>query len=503
MFAVAVLIGIYSYGIFALGVLGILTSANISAFTLSWVVITAIYFHNKLNFRLPKTDRITKLLILILGIQCLINLIGALGPELGFDALWYHLTLPKIWLTRQVIDFIPGPVFKYSVMPKLTETLYAAGLSAGGAIIPKLIHYGFGLMSLIVTYKLARKFLSVKYSLLSVLILTSNLVFAWQSTTAYVDLTRTFFESLALLLFIKDKYTASAITLGLAVSSKLIALASLPIYILLLIFSKKSVQEITKYVLLTFLIPLPWFIFAYISTGNPFYPVFSDILGPHQISLNLLDFWTLFTKNADPLSPIYIITAPLVLLINFKKQSRGVQLIFLYSLLSLLAWFITPRTGGGRFILPYLPALSVTTALVIKNLKDQPLHKFIVGLILFIAFTSLVYRLFANYKFLPVLLGTQTTSDFLSDHLNFDFGDYYDTDNFIGSRISHSDPVLVSGINNLFYLPSENFYHDSEKTDLSYKYLLQRSPDSQLLIDKSWKLIHENPKTQTKIFEKI
>ena len=48
---------------------------------------------------LHKQKTISLLLFLVV-LQVSINLIGVLGPELAFDALWYHLTLPKIYLEK-------------------------------------------------------------------------------------------------------------------------------------------------------------------------------------------------------------------------------------------------------------------------------------------------------------------------------------------------------------------------------------------------------------------
>jgi Gpi18-like mannosyltransferase len=249
MFALAVFIGIYSYGIFLLGILGILTGLNIAGLTLSWLIIFIFYISGK-DFRFQISDfRLNRKQTVLFGLlitQLLVNLIGTLGPELGFDALWYHLSLPKIWLMEHLIRFIPGSVYKYSVMPKLAESLYVLPLTFTNEIGAKLIHYIFGVLTLIVTYKIARKYLPLGYRLLTLLLLSGNLVFSWQSITAYTDLARTFFEILALYLFMDKKIIPSAITLGLAVTTKLLSLVSLPIYIILL-FREKYPLKITVY----------------------------------------------------------------------------------------------------------------------------------------------------------------------------------------------------------------------------------------------------------------
>ena len=193
----------------------------------------------KVNFKSKKIRPYVVLFFII----ALINLIGALGPELSFDALWYHLTLPKIYLENHSVFYIPGGLLYYSVMPKLTEMIYISALAFNGEILAKLIHFSFGILTCVALYKVSREFFSSKASLIGVVIFYSNLVVGWQSITAYVDLARTFFELLALWGFIKlyksgeKKWLVeSAVMLGLAISTKLLALGSLLIFSLLIIF---------------------------------------------------------------------------------------------------------------------------------------------------------------------------------------------------------------------------------------------------------------------------
>src|SRR3989344_8129177 len=110
MFALAILVGIYSYLIFTLGVLDLLYPSYIIIITILYIIFSLFYF-KKNTSELPKiTIRNKKIrpYILLFCILAGINLIGALGPELSFDALWYHLTLPKIFLMNHSISFLSG-----------------------------------------------------------------------------------------------------------------------------------------------------------------------------------------------------------------------------------------------------------------------------------------------------------------------------------------------------------------------------------------------------------
>ena len=50
-------------------------------------------------------------------LQALLNFATVFTPEIGFDALWYHLTLPKLWLLKHQWHFNGGLLY-YSVMPR-------------------------------------------------------------------------------------------------------------------------------------------------------------------------------------------------------------------------------------------------------------------------------------------------------------------------------------------------------------------------------------------------
>ena len=321
------------------------------------------------------------------------NLVGALGPELGFDALWYHVPIPQTWLSQEKITLLGGDLY-YSGLPKLVDMLYVYPK-------PQLIHFGFGILILVVIYKLARKYLEQKYSLLACLIFYTNLVVGWQSITAYIDLGRTFFEILALYLFAEKKYFQTAIILGLAISSKILAIGSLPIFIILGLSN--------LYFLISLLIVTPWLIFNFVNTGNPISPIFSGYPIDWNFSLNIL-------RLADPINPLYVMVLPLLLMI--KKIPR---ILFVYCSLGFVVWFLTPHTGGGRFLLPYLPAWSVLAAIVIQVTSDKVTRSFLVGVAIVLAVISIGYRGIANAKYLPYLVGIQTKQEFLDKYLYYRF----------------------------------------------------------------------------------
>lgn len=542
MVDLAILIGIFSYLVFGLGILGRLGGLGfLRGLGVIFLLIVGLLVLKKKTlasaanfFREVKKDKLCILILSLVFLQANVNLIGALGPELGFDALWYHLTIPKIFLEQKRIFFIPGGLFYYSAMPKLTEMLYLVSLAfSNSGILAKIVHFSFGILSAVALYNLAKRFLNIRYSLLTALIFYTSLIVGWQSTTAYVDLSRTFFEILALDCFLKwtEGYEEnkknkmdqknkiswglidSAVMLGLAISTKLIAFASLLIFFILILCKSKKILLAVYYWLFTVLIPLPWFVFSYLATRNPVYPLFSSILDfSHQIvRFNLFrlfqDLWKLFYLPQDPISPVFLIFLPFLIWRGIGWWVRGSKGklgglgrwgLGEYVLLALFFWYFTPRTGGSRFILPYLPALCLLTIGVVS--RQKRFYQEILFLVCVInAVLNISYRALANQKYLSVLLGKQTREQFLSQNLNFEFGDFFVKDGEIKKIVKKDDLVLIYGSHNLFYADF-SFVHESyAKQGTYFSYVLTQGAELPKSLSKA-KMIYQNPQTRVNLY---
>jgi len=473
MFTLGILIGLYSYTIFLFGILHMLYGSNILIITtfFSLLLLVFAYMHRK-SFQIPlmKTT-FTLICVSLLLLQAAINYIGVLGPELGFDALWYHLTLPKLFLQNHSIFHVGGNLY-YSDMPKLVEMLYIPALFFGSEVLAKNVHFFFGVLSCIALFFLGKKMIGRKAAILAVVIFYTNLVVGFESISAYIDLGRTFFEILSFFAFYrwvetrqKHFFILSAILVGITVTVKLLAVGSLFLYLFLLtsILLKKSTSGIKiifstcVFAFFALLVPTPWFLFSYLHTKNPFFPFFTNTY-PTHFSLQLLNpfssiisFLHILLFADDPLSPIYFLVLPLI--IFYAKKIYTLQpLLFLYSLLASIIWYLTPQTGGGRFILPYLPVFSLLVAFTIERIVDQKLQKLLVGTIFVLSITSIFYRGTANAKYIPYLLGRETKASFLARHLNFHFGDFYDIDGYFAKIIKPTDNVLLEGFHNEYYV---------------------------------------------------
>lgn len=529
MVELGLILGIFSFVIFGLGLLSLLTPSYLIPTGCLLVLVLLVLLISKIKQN-KKTitsqlkeitkEKLSLVLLCLVLIAVLINLIGVFGPELSFDALWYHLTLPKIYLQNQKIFYVPGGLFYYSAMPKLTEMFYLLSLIVSpSGTLAKFIHFSFGLFSCGALFLLAKRLLKTKQTLMVVVLFYLSLVVGWESISGYVDLARTFFEILALFLFLKWQESVflvktqntkqgllieSGIMLGLAVSTKLLSLTSVFVFLILIWQTRKKIKEVLIFGLIVLLTSFPWLIFSFLTTGNPFFPVFSGILDQSHgfLSLGPLKalggLWQLFYHPKDLSSPMFLIFLPFVLLNCFKKPKTNTEkTLFLYFILTLLFWVLTPQTGGFRFYLPYLPVLCLL--IVVSIQKEKPFfQKAFLVLLFATSIINLSVRLAANYKFVTYLLNKQSKDAFLLQNLNFDNNDFYDPGGKI-KKIVKDDLVLVFGSHNLFYADF-NFIHQSfAQKNIFYSYILTQN---QKLAAKyqPLRLIYQNPQTKVNLY---
>jgi len=524
MFALAFLIGVYANGILLLGFANLLTQPIILLYTLCFIFLSFMYWYKfderfsltLVGRELQKLLKETPVALILLAFACGIVLIGVLAPEIAFDSLWYHLTLPKIYLAEQGIVAIPGSLLYYSTMPKLGELLYTAALALQSEILAKVIHASFAVLTGVAIYCMAKQYLSRRFALIAVVIFLSNIVVLWEATTAYIDLIRTFFEVMSfwgLVQFIKTRekkwLVESALLMGLSIETKFIAVTSLVVSLTLLFFSSKNLSISMRlvnsfyYLVLALLVPLPWFVFSFIHTGNPFYPLLSehvtqlgqDILFFPQL---LYDPILIFFQAADPISPLYLIIAPLFILVR-KNLPKDVHIFFAYSLLAILVWTITPKIGGGRFLLPYLPVFSIAAAILVSVVQIKGIKRFALGAVVGVTLIALVYRGVATWKYLPVVFGQETKDEFLKNHLDFKFGDFYDIDGEFSKQVKPGSTVLLYGFHNLYYV-NVPFIHESwvKKGD-TFEYIATQHtilPERFAL----WQPIYTNPTTGVTLY---
>ena len=445
-------------------------------------------------------------MILIIAATALVNLTGVFGPELAFDALWYHLTIPKLYLHAQGVFHIPGGLLYYSAMPRLAEILFIPLIKLFGERGPHLLSFAAGLGTCILIYLIARKYLNRNYSLLAVSVFYITPIVGWISGSAYIDLIRTFWETMVILLILNKKYALTGVFLGLAISTKTLSMGSVPIDLIIIFLASKSISKTIETAVIAFLISVPWYLLSLLNTGYPLYPIGTRILDGRDSTwpqimqpLSIIgDYWKVFMAPEDLISPIFVIIVPFMLLKLHKIWSKY-QVLIVYFVLSYVVWWITPRLGGGRFILPYLPIWSVLTIIVV-SLQGAWIKKLLIACIIVIAIVNLSYRFGVNYKLKDYLLGRESKQQYLCRNLNFNLGVFVDCDGFFSRNIKSSDLVLIKGVHNLYYIDFP-YVHESWYRNERVDYTLIQGDQMAQKTDGT--LVYRNNLTKIRLYKSL
>lgn len=488
--------GTLSTGLFFLGLAHLWYSpVMIIVFVLSLVGL-AIYLIKIDFFKQTKTfftslknnlfkDKIVFLLVCLISLTILFYLIGTIAPEKEFDALWYHLTLPKLFLMDHQVHYVPGGLFYYSVMPQLAEMLYGLSLAfISNGILAKLLHFSFGIMWLIFSYEILRLFFRKRLSLILTLIISSLAVVCFLSTSAYIDLIVAFYVSGLIwnyLNFIQTKdirylYLA-AVFAGFSLAAKIYGLIIFGVLWLVLLF-QRNWKALTIFSAIALALVFPYYLHAFFTTGNPIYPVLSVPDQSFKVWIsgaNNFRDWLFFIWPQKILGLTWRVLvyefAPifgLILLVPFylKKQSLLIKQVLMIFLIFLLFWSLHP-VWEPRYLMVILPLFAVLTGSVLQEIKFLG-GKIIIGILIL---AGLIFSFQANWKHLApaylLLSGKINHGQYLNKYIGSDWYNFIDEQNII--KTNANNKLLTINYHNLFYAPTNiidwSYYH--KKPDLN------------------------------------
>jgi len=336
----------------------------------------------------------------------LIALVGALAPEIEYDALWYHLWLPKLWLAQgRPVDLIAEYI---SLYPKTWELLYGAGLVLGGPVAAKLLHFACLLLTVLLTYQLAHRFVPQTSPWLAAALFVTVPTVLWEATTAYVDLALTLHVGLAvyaLLRYVDGRrwqwLGLAALNLGLALATKHLALIVLVLAtgglaLRLWLQERNLRQALVPAALLgglSLLLPLPWYLWSARASGNPMFPDMFGLFGawpPERWSaiterglahfkahfgrprtpLNLLalpwDMTVHAARYGGTLGPLFLLLLPGLAV--QRPRARAVPWLMGFVLLYIAFWASPLSSFQIRFLIPITPFLAALAAAACADL---------------------------------------------------------------------------------------------------------------------------------------
>jgi hypothetical protein len=291
-----------SLAVFVIGILGLLYRSVFAAVILCSLLISYKEAAAIIYWLISRVQRIGKVfpgpferfLAVIFAIIGVASLFKALAPEIGNDALAYHLAHPKIFVEAHRIFFIEYA--RESLWPYFTEMFFTLGILLRGPALAKLFHFGSAILLSLGVYAFCGRYFSRYKGILAAAIFFSTPAIFTQAGYAYIDITIALYAFMSIYLFFiwrdSGKFIdllLSGIFCGTCMSIKYlgsyvyICMAAVFFYNWIRGRGKGALRAFFIFSIIAGAIAFIWYLRSYLVTGNPFYPFF------HQYFKNAWD----------------------------------------------------------------------------------------------------------------------------------------------------------------------------------------------------------------------
>lgn len=401
-------------------------------------------------------------LFLILGF----TLSTALSPPLKFDALVYHLLLPKTYLASGRLIYVPENA--YWGFPQTAEMLYSLVMMLAGDQAAAVLSWAMGGLALIGLVGYASERLGARFGWVSGAAIMSGSSLASALGWAYVDWVVILF-GIAFLIALdqwldgKDRrfLILAGLFAGLALATKYSAGVLVISGVVAVFWVQRKPMKLRETLTLVILfgcaaasMTLAWWIKNLVATGNPFYPLFfpAGAMDRYRLSLwqggvsfgNWLDIVFLplratvlgtewlpgFNSSIGPLLFGLSAAAWLGWANLSQEDRRPVVSAALVALSGLVCWMVVARWTWqllqSRLYFAFFPALAVLAGCGLKRLSQNTVAGLRLGwlaggLVLFTLWLNVVDVGLHTLQLgsLQAVLGMQPSEEYLADNLGW------------------------------------------------------------------------------------
>ncbi|MEK7475140.1 MAG: tetratricopeptide repeat protein [Candidatus Coatesbacteria bacterium] len=439
-------------GVAALAVLGA-GLAGLAFRGPAWICVGVAAVAGLRRLRLPRWGWALKAgcwpMTAALGVALFVALLGALAPEVSFDALAHHLAHPASWAAAHKVHGLPYHFL--ALYPAVLEMQYLLAILLDGVALAKLVHFGFGLLTIAALVAWARRTLPDAWALAAAagfaLLPYVQTVAMW----AYVDLGASAYLTLALSEAAgrvegraRDGGGNPAllgVLCGLCAGTKAAGVFA-PVLVAGVLAGRRAPPRAwIAFAAAALMAAVPWGIRNWALTGNPFAPFLSGwvptlwwdagnqaryakelggyalghapvggviALLAHAWSSSVLNYGVLDQQSGMGAWFLWLI--PLLALVGVAEARLPARLALGFFLL----WFLIPRQV--RYLLPVWPAAALASAHALRALAARSGTALIpvwgAGAMLVLAVAGAFQREHWVINPLPVVFGTESAEDY-------------------------------------------------------------------------------------------
>ena len=424
----------------------------------------------------------------------------AIAPPTSGDALAYHLTAPKLWLGahRMFPIWWDWPTFQ----PFATEMHYAYAQALWSGASAVVVGAGLGGYSAVCVYGFVRELAGRTAGAVAATLWVAQGFFLWEATGGFVELALSAFVALAfwyLVAYLRSPNGLDAalagLALGIAASTKIQALLFAPALLAGLLARGGRRTAVALAGATGVAVALPWYLRAWIQTGNPIYPlVFGGRYWDKAAAADYTAEWRGYGIHGIWHLPFF----PFEFLLHTAHYERGYAFGPALFVLPVAALFLARRRrwvwwlAAGevayllvwwqamhqitRYLLPALAlscALSGYAAVELWRRRSWGLRLDLVLAAATVAPFVVVTGLFAS-QVLPGVVGSESTPVFVQRLTGS-----YDALHWLDTRLPPGGRVMIFGMRNLYWLDrpyvraTEPLFPSGESAPLTIKRMKQ------------------------------
>lgn len=422
------------------------------------------------------------------------NFLAALAPEIFYDSLVYHLSLPQLYLLRGALTATPENV--YSGLPQGVQMLYGLALALSGEDLAAFLHAFFGLMTAVALYVGLRRIAGPGTGAVAAVLFYLCPLVVYASWACGVDLASAFYVTATLAVLTGavgsdperagGRSVMAGLLVGFAAGTKFNVLPTAGALVLGHAWLERRAGRGLKGPVLMSLAAgaavAPWLVKNAVLYGNPFYPflhltfgtlrpadwtAFLAAAGGRDLKAAFTTpggFWEFLTLPAratmgswplgDWPGPVFAALTPAALAVRWGRPERPLWTLTAgVAALGFLAWWLA--SSLVRYLVPALPLVAAAVAVAVergawpRGARAAAWAALVVGSLLGY---QCAWRQGAGIGQWAFVRGRVSREDYLT-HQRVTYGlPYFSAARWINGNLPPAAKVLVLGESRAFYL---------------------------------------------------